>query len=819
MLSPHAQAQLNVPDLTLNTSLVPVYDKFNNQYLTQASHDINSQVVYFNDPETIHSVGNFPKITVNPSDGPLSMMVHHQNLTGKDVDYFLNFSNEFQGKLAYATSRSAAKAGEIAAESFLNSVDSRISQLRIHVPRGETLNLLLNGTLSDATRISAGFDSRHPRNMYRTGQVIHSTNRNQGLRTYDLQPSDLYLKGGESGNIPLYMAGKTESQLGYGQNIEKGTNYRSIINGEIPGDFGQRNIINLTNPYREPFNYNLNMRTGQLYGSDVIYKVNGEITHGLPQNISVPPQSTVSVEFVKQGGIDAYYRLNVGTDNPGALKNLVNPRPPHIARNIEFPSGVPEGGGLGMMLGWFSTRRRKRRKKSTSNTQVHQRPEEIVDEAIEEVIDQGPPRIGRNFVQNDRPIWEYKPPADLETPVVPRIGRNFQQSSRPLWSQPTPEPVDLDAMSRRKDGLTASERITHEEQAELQRQQAYAQETEDRAQKILDEGEAFKAKWSQPRPKTKAARKPQAPVKPTAEAPTTSPQQEAVLLGEIEQQPGKLGKVGEWLEPRLSKFGKNIADRVPENVRGRLGNLLEEHATLGGVSAILGIAAAAGIVGGGLDHINHRRHVGRARRTHSTGAGAFLGLAAGAVTLARTGNMQNAAMGLALGVLVGNTAYDYKYRHGNPTFNIVRNSLTATAAVGAMAFTNRLSMLGIESFKTHVARNMPTAAQELLTSIKDVPNIGALLSGGGLGLLVGAMTVGTAHSIIGKALTKHHTRQRTHAGQAIVPSMLDNQAGGSGNTSYNGLVANAVSPTVDILTSGTIRTHYNMEHARRSLYE
>lgn len=258
--------------------------------------------------------------------------------------------------------------------------------------------------------------------------------------------------------------------------------------------------------------------------------------------------------------------------------------------------------------------------------------------------------------------------------------------------------------------------------------------------------------------------------------------------------------------------GKTLEDWVPSAVREAVN--FGEHRT-----AIGGVAGALALLGGGLivDRFARAEHAGRSKRGvwHGTDTGAVLGLGAGLLTLTKTGNPGSAAAALALGVLAGNTLYDQRFRNGDMRTNIVRNSLVAAVGVSVHHHARQIMPLAIQSFGTHLARTIPQGTKEFLSHLKTVPGLSALLSVEGAALAVAAASVPISHSIITRAMAR---RQRvSHAQSAILPSLMENPAGANGGRTYTGTVVQAVLPEADVYASGQLRTHYDMDRARRTL--
>lgn len=381
------------------------------------------------------------------------------------------------------------------------------------------------------------------------------------------------------------------------------------------------------------------------------------------------------------------------------------------------------------------------------------------------------------------------------TKIVPaaRIGRHFGGSSRPIWGSNAfnHETATIDEyITDLKAGKASSPH-------HLQFYQNNSREIEARLQ---------------------AERGPTAAQASAAASHTPSTSIESEIV-EVSTRAERLAAAQTKAWSRASKAATRVGDLlepiIPSAIRQEI-NWGANKALIGGA---LGVVA---LLGGSMmvDSIARHQHAGRSKRGvwHGTDTGAYLGFGAGLLTWGLTKNPGHTAAALGLGVLAGNALYDHKFRHGDTQMNLARNSMVAVSSMLTYHAASKATPWAVQSFTTHLARHVPLGVSQTLNELKTIPGLGMLLSQEALPLVAGALSVPIAHSIISRAMAKtRHRMSGGWEGASLLPSMQHNQAGSQDGRIHTGTVVQPGLPEVQVSAYGTLRTHYDMNQARRAL--
>lgn len=267
-------------------------------------------------------------------------------------------------------------------------------------------------------------------------------------------------------------------------------------------------------------------------------------------------------------------------------------------------------------------------------------------------------------------------------------------------------------------------------------------------------------------------------------------------------------------KPHLQALGKSADELFPNLTKVFDSSLPNRNLFIGSV-----IAAGALLGGGSLVHrLSKQRHQGRSKRGmwHGTDAGAFVGLGAGILTLAKTKNPVSAGFAMTAGIFAGNFLYDKSYRHGDTKTNATKNALVALTALTVYQESQKhVVPLGIQALSTQLARTK--TGEEWLKQLRRVPGVSKLLVTPGFSMALAAASVPLTHSIITRAFSEHSRRRSLDASNAVLPSMMENQAGAQGGQTYTGVIMDTAIPSADVYASGSLTTHYDKNRVRQNL--
>jgi hypothetical protein len=262
----------------------------------------DGSVLYYNQPETIErgmGAKNMPTTKVSKENGRISLMAHHQNLSGRELTYTIKFSTPVTMKYGFSVDGSPSKAGQEAAIKTLSATPKRIKRLEIEVPHGETISFAgLTEEPIEAT-VSTGFDEATGDNLYRDAQATLS--KNAAVRAIELSPKS-------TGILSDY--GPSEKVLGYG-NGQK--NKQGLIKGKVAGGFATFTVVTLTNPTAKPVTYNFFTKPGNVYGAPFVYHVDGKNHITNQFSVKLKPKESKILTTFTHGGVDTDRCICYGT--------------------------------------------------------------------------------------------------------------------------------------------------------------------------------------------------------------------------------------------------------------------------------------------------------------------------------------------------------------------------------------------------------------------------------------------------------------------------------------------------------------------------
>lgn len=441
--------------------------------------------------------------------------------------------------------------------------------------------------------------------------------------------------------------------------------------------------------------------------------------------------------------------------------------------------------------------------------------------------------------------------------------------------------VDLGALNRGKDGLTASERIAKRAREEQEALEASEKETEGLAKKIdkeikqsLNQAKAKKNGVKDAQEKHERAARSKARAQKTKEPEVSMPENPTEPVGNAKRTKKRPKSKGAK-NPHTTTNAKNRAkesEKVAQEVEDVAQSLKESVQSMEGPAKKTGVVSAlegalrSGKVQGlrefrklgktldpvynwiGMGHLDyttkslvgvmgatlvagtalnmmarHRSHQGRRKVSYNHG-GSLLGLGAGLATLAKTRN-PIAAMGvMSVTALTLNTAHDMNRLHYTPSFALGKGLIAGVGAGVVYSLTTTKAPLAARSLSTALARfgvnsdkGLSAIGEGLRVIAKGNPSIAPLLSLSGLGLVAGAVAIPTMHSIIMRSSARARRKKALAGQEQATLGGRQHNQAGQGGRVQSGALMNPSRQQVELNFGGSISSAYDERRAVRGV--